>query len=82
MCTVPLPPGVNPIAVNKYIYINTNKSFFCYLMFSRVAYIILPSSNFKNSVCDPVSNFVPDRETQFCDWDVFGILGCVFLLFQ
>jgi len=25
MCTVLLPPGVNPIAVNKYISINTNK---------------------------------------------------------
>jgi len=22
VCTVPLPPGVNPIAVDKYIYIN------------------------------------------------------------
>jgi hypothetical protein len=24
VCTVPLPPGVNPIAVDKYIYININ----------------------------------------------------------
>jgi len=25
VCTVPLPPGVNPIAVDKYIDINKNK---------------------------------------------------------
>ena len=25
VCTVPLPPGVNPIAVDKYINININK---------------------------------------------------------
>jgi len=24
VCTVPLPPGVNPIAVNKYININND----------------------------------------------------------
>jgi len=24
LCTVPLPPGVNPIAVDKYINININ----------------------------------------------------------
>ena len=23
VCTVPLPPGVNPLAVDKYIYLNT-----------------------------------------------------------
>jgi len=26
VCTVPLPPGVNPIAVDKYIYLSISKS--------------------------------------------------------
>jgi hypothetical protein len=41
MCTVLLPPGVNPIAVNKYININTNLSFLLmestvYIQFIRI----------------------------------------------
>jgi len=27
VCTVPLPPGVNPIAVDKYIYLSNKLSF-------------------------------------------------------
>jgi len=51
-------------------------------MFSRGAQISLILSNFKNSVFDSVSNIVPDAETQFSNWDVFGVFGSVFLLFQ
>jgi len=31
VCTVPLPPGVNPIAVDKYIYIYIYNDNYCVL---------------------------------------------------
>ena len=39
MCTVPLPPGVNPVAVNKYIYIYLSMKFL--LLFDKFVYFIL-----------------------------------------
>ena len=43
MCTVLLPPGVNPIAVNKYI--NQYQSLYSYYIILHV-YICIPSANF------------------------------------
>jgi hypothetical protein len=54
MCTVLLPPGVNPTAVNKYIKyqnVDTKRYILLEIDFSLVFFIFISNGDFYSSVC-------------------------------
>jgi hypothetical protein len=63
MCTVLLPPGVNPIAVNKYIIINVQN------LWKTALLLAVGKTNIK----DDIFLMHLDR-TNICPWITTGVL--------
>ena len=77
MCTVLLPPGVNPTAVNKYIKyqnVDTKRYILLEIDFSLVFFIFISNGDFYASVCVCVYVYEVCPKTKSTDFPMYELV--------